>query len=500
MTTVPPPRRDKQKAPMTTISSPCHDKQKAPMTTIPLPRHDKQKAPMTTIPSPRHDKQKAPMTTIPSPHDYKQKAPMTTIPSPHDYKQKAPMTTIPSPHDYKQKAPMTTIPSPHDYKQKAPMVSEETPEDKKLQTYCRGNYPPGFHFMPSDAELILEYLKKKIQNLPIPIAEICEVNLYRHNPQDLAARYPQLGEMVWYFFTPRDRKYRNGTRPNRAAGAGYWKATGADKKVFREGKEVGSRKALVFYEGRPPKGQKTDWIMHEYRLADQPPRNKRDANDMRLDDWVLCRIHEKIAKPEKKNVQQPRNNQQDDQPLMNPRPERSVDNIDNLGALTIHDNVATPDPQFVDNHGNLAAALVPGDNAVQVDPSDQSLDDWIQSALSDVDDHCVGNFGFQCNDDPQTSFGYGVPDPFGVLYDPFQTRFLHEEEHQWGFHDHQWWGGSFDQQVPAPYYGPSTSNGGGFITDSFIKSEGPSFDDAMMINNVPDDHYQTVPRKTRRMV
>ena len=77
------------------------------------------------------------------------------------------------------------------------------------------------------------------------------------------------GKKEWYFFTPRDRKYPNGSRPNRAAGSGYWKATGADKPITPAGssKPAGIKKALVFYSGKAPKGVKTNWIMHEYRLA-----------------------------------------------------------------------------------------------------------------------------------------------------------------------------------------------------------------------------------------
>lgn len=70
----------------------------------------------------------------------------------------------------------------------------------------------------------------------------------------------------WYFFSHKDKKYPTGTRTNRATAAGFWKATGRDKIIYSGFRRIGLRKTLVFYKGRAPHGQKSDWIMHEYRL------------------------------------------------------------------------------------------------------------------------------------------------------------------------------------------------------------------------------------------
>ncbi|OIS96223.1 PREDICTED: NAC domain-containing protein 100-like [Nicotiana attenuata] len=154
--------------------------------------------------------------------------------------------------------------------------------------------PPGFRFHPTDEELITFYLTNKVSNFSFSARAIADVDLNKCEPWDLPAK-ASMGEKEWYFYSLKDRKYPTGLRTNRATEAGYWKTTGKDKEIFRGGVLVGMKKTLVFYKGRAPKGEKTNWVMHEYRLE------TRLGFKPSKEEWVVCRVFQKsstVKKPQ----------------------------------------------------------------------------------------------------------------------------------------------------------------------------------------------------------
>ncbi|GAA0148462.1 hypothetical protein LIER_36725 [Lithospermum erythrorhizon] len=151
--------------------------------------------------------------------------------------------------------------------------------------------PPGFRFHPTDEELITHYLSPKVVDSNFCARAVAEVDLNKVEPWELPWK-AKMGEKEWYFFCIKDRKYPTGTRTNRATEAGYWKATGKDKEILKEKSLVGMKKTLVFYKGRAPKGEKSNWVMHEYRLEGKLRENlPRNANN----EWVLSRIFKKCS-------------------------------------------------------------------------------------------------------------------------------------------------------------------------------------------------------------
>ncbi|XP_010543579.1 PREDICTED: NAC domain-containing protein 4 isoform X2 [Tarenaya hassleriana] len=150
---------------------------------------------------------------------------------------------------------------------------------------------PGFRFHPTDEELVSYYLKRKVQNKPVRFNAIGEVDIYKHEPWELAV-YSKLKtrDQEWYFFSALDKKYGNGARMNRATNKGYWKATGKDREIRRDNQLIGMKKTLVFHSGRAPDGLRTNWVMHEYRLVEYEVEK---IGSMQQDAYVLCRVFHK---------------------------------------------------------------------------------------------------------------------------------------------------------------------------------------------------------------
>ncbi|CAH9104629.1 unnamed protein product [Cuscuta europaea] len=164
-----------------------------------------------------------------------------------------------------------------------------------------GGVLPGFRFHPTDEELVGFYLRRKVANHNITIEIIKELDIYKYDPWDLPRSSAAVaGDNVKerYFFCIRGRKYKNSVRPNRVTGSGFWKATGIDKPVFSSGGGaaaaadciIGLKKSLVFYRGNAGKGTKTDWMMHEFRMAPPPDHKAPAATQDQAEIWTLCRI------------------------------------------------------------------------------------------------------------------------------------------------------------------------------------------------------------------
>ncbi|EPS64902.1 hypothetical protein M569_09876 [Genlisea aurea] len=146
----------------------------------------------------------------------------------------------------------------------------------------------GYRFKPKDEELILDYLMRKVHGLTLPMDDIHYVDLYSCDPDNLTANFPKVGDDEWYFFTPRDRKYHNGSRPSRSTPTGYWKATGVAVDIFNTRdldivNPIGKKRTLVYYVGAPnDKNAKTSWTMQEYTLIGER-RTRLGPNDMRAE-------------------------------------------------------------------------------------------------------------------------------------------------------------------------------------------------------------------------
>ncbi|XVF29903.1 hypothetical protein REPUB_Repub16aG0010500 [Reevesia pubescens] len=242
-------------------------------------------------------------------------------------------------------------------------------------------WPPGFRFHPTDEELVLYYLKRKICRRKLKLDIIRETDVYKWDPEDLPAQsILKTGDRQWFFFSPRDRKYPNGSRSSRATRDGYWKATGKDRTVTCNSQTVGIKKTLVFYRGRAPNGERTDWVMHEYTLDEEELKRCQNVKDY----YALYKVF-------KKSGPGPKNGEQYGAPFKEEEwadEEYACNTVDTITPVKLLPNEAIPD-----------------DN---VKPNGQ-----VQSPMNDVEE-----FMRQLADElalplPQADFGYVLPRVIG---------------------------------------------------------------------------------------
>ncbi|XP_021772549.1 NAC domain-containing protein 82-like [Chenopodium quinoa] len=152
------------------------------------------------------------------------------------------------------------------------------------------SFLPGVRFHPTDEELFMFYLKRKVLGKSLGPQMISEIDVYKFEPWDLPAMaHLKTKDRYWYFFCPRSKKYPSGGRVSRTTNRGYWKSTGTDSPTKYASRDVGKIKTLIFHMGKAPKGERTNWVMHEYILADKLLADKGVPQDS----YAICKIFEK---------------------------------------------------------------------------------------------------------------------------------------------------------------------------------------------------------------
>ncbi|KAK0604046.1 hypothetical protein LWI29_011511 [Acer saccharum] len=109
---------------------------------------------------------------------------------------------------------------------------------------AKTSLPPGFRFHPTDVELVKYYLKRKVMGKKLCFEAIAEVDIYKYAPWDLPDKSCMRSrDLKWYFFCPR----------------------------------------------KAPRGDRTDWVMHEYRIEEKDLADRGVVQDA----YVLCIIFQK---------------------------------------------------------------------------------------------------------------------------------------------------------------------------------------------------------------
>ncbi|KAE8722207.1 Non-intrinsic ABC protein 6 isoform 1 [Hibiscus syriacus] len=124
--------------------------------------------------------------------------------------------------------------------------------------------PPGFRFHPTDEELVGYYLKRKNKGLEIELEVIPVIDFYKFDPWELPEKsFLPRRDMEWFFFL----------------------SPGSEVPEWLENKPSYQSWLLESHGKRQETGDRTDWVMHEYRLSDETSQGSTNQCA-----FVLCRV------------------------------------------------------------------------------------------------------------------------------------------------------------------------------------------------------------------
>ncbi|KAJ8751944.1 hypothetical protein K2173_000690 [Erythroxylum novogranatense] len=164
-------------------------------------------------------------------------------------------------------------------------------------------FPIGFRFLPTDEELLVHYLKPKVYGVPLPASIIPEFDVFQTDPWNLPG---DVKERRYFFYKAKDNEISQGKR-KRSVGSGCWKRAGKIKQVVASGSNqaVGTRKTLVFCDGKHSNETKTKWIMHEFRLGSSSTISNSYQSKIPMvnsENWVVYGVFQRKRKPRKHGV------------------------------------------------------------------------------------------------------------------------------------------------------------------------------------------------------
>ncbi|KAI3452896.1 hypothetical protein Pfo_009559 [Paulownia fortunei] len=151
--------------------------------------------------------------------------------------------------------------------------------------------PFGYRFLPTAFELLQYYLVPKLKGEELPSDYVRDLDVYGYDPEQLPlnqSKYAREDEA--YFFVPVKIKLSQGEDLTRTTPSGYWKICKENVPICGPNGTIGFKNKLVFYHGKDPNGNKTDWKMVEYRSN----HSVIPASNSSIESYVVCKVQHKV--------------------------------------------------------------------------------------------------------------------------------------------------------------------------------------------------------------